>query len=65
MVAWVNPAAHIFEGMRAVLGGEGSPSMSLAWAVGLNGMMLAAVVGWFYRTFAYCRDQGLLVRIGE
>jgi len=64
-VAWANPASHIFEGMRAVLGGGGSPSMSLAWAVGLNGMLLVAAVGWFYRTFAYCKDQGLLVRIGE
>lgn len=64
-VALANPAAHIFEGMRAVLGGEGDPSMSLAWAVGLNGLLLVAAVGWFYRTFAYCKDQGLLVRIGE
>ena len=64
-VAWANPAAHIFEGMRAVLGGEGNPSISLAWAVGLNGLLLVAAVGWFYRTFAYCKDQGLLVRIGE
>jgi ABC-2 type transport system permease protein len=64
-VALANPAAHIFEGMRAVLGGGGSPSTSLAWAVGLNGLLLVAAVGWFYRTFAYCKDQGLLVRIGE
>lgn len=64
-VAWANPAAHIFEGMRAVLGGGGSPGMSLAWAVGLNGLLLVAAVGWFYRTFAHCKDQGLLVRIGE
>lgn len=64
-VAWANPAAHIFEGMRAVLGGEGSPSVSLAWAVGLNGLFLVTAVWWFYRTFAYCKDQGLLVRIGE
>ncbi len=64
-VALANPAAHIFEGMRAVLGGGGNPSISLAWAVGLNGLLLVAAVGWFYRTFAYCKDQGLLVRIGE
>lgn len=65
LVAWANPAAHIFEGMRAVLGGGGVPGASLAWAVGLNGLLLAAVIGWFYRTFAYCKDQGLLVRVGE
>ncbi|MBM4139593.1 MAG: ABC transporter permease [Nitrospira sp.] len=65
LVAWINPAAHIFEGMRAVLGAEGAPSASLAWAVGLNGLFLVIAVWWFYRTFAYCKDQGLLVRIGE
>ena len=64
-VAWANPAAHIFEGMRAVLGAAGAPSVSLAWAVGLNGLFLVIAVWWFYRTFAYCKDQGLLVRIGE
>ncbi|MDH5641745.1 MAG: ABC transporter permease [Nitrospira sp.] len=65
LVAWANPAAHIFEGMRAVLGGGGVPNVSLAWAVGLNGLLLTAVIWWFYRTFAYCKDQGLLVRVGE
>ena len=65
VVAWMNPAAHIFEGMRAVLGGGGAPGISLAWAVGLNGLLLTAVIAWFYRTFAYCKDQGLLVRVGE
>ena len=24
-----------------------------------------SVVAWFYRTFAYCKEQGLLVRVGE
>ena len=64
-VAWANPAAHVFEGMRAVLNLGEAPLMNLAWAVGLNGLLLVAVVAWFYRTFAYCKDQGLLVRVGE
>lgn len=64
-VAWVNPAAHIFEGMRAVLTSGEAPLSNLAWAVGLNGLLLVAVVAWFYRTFAYCKEQGLLVRVGE
>lgn len=64
-VAWANPAAHVFEGMRAVLGSGEAPLTNLAWAVGLNALLLVAVVVWFYRTFAYCKDQGLLVRVGE
>lgn len=64
-VAWINPAAHVFEGMRAVLSGSGSPLPHLAWAGGLNGVLLIAVVALFYKTFAYCKQQGSLVRVGE
>jgi ABC-2 type transport system permease protein len=64
-VAWMNPAAHVFEGMRAVLGNGNAPLTNLAWAMGLNALLLVAVVAWFYRTFAYCKDRGLLVRVGE
>jgi ABC-2 type transport system permease protein len=65
LLAWANPAAHVFEGMRAVLSAGEAPLTNLAWAIGLNGLLLIAVVAWFYRTFAYCKDQGLLVRVGE
>jgi len=63
--AWVNPAAHIFEGMRAVLLSGQVPLSNLMWAVGLNSVLLVCVVVWFYRTMAYCKEQGLLVRVGE
>ena len=65
MIAWANPAAHIFEGMRVVLSGGASPLGNLAWAVCLNGVFLVVVVAWFYRTIAYCKEHGLLVRVGE
>ncbi|MFO0707541.1 MAG: ABC transporter permease [Nitrospira sp.] len=64
-VAWANPAAHVFEGMRGVLGQSGEPLTHLAWATGLNLVLLVAMIAWFHRTFAYCKDQGLLVRVGE
>jgi ABC-2 type transport system permease protein len=64
-VAWMNPAAHVFEGMRSVLTTGASPWMNLSWAVALNMFFLVIVIMWFYRTFAYCREQGLLVRVGE
>jgi ABC-2 type transport system permease protein len=64
-IALANPAAHIFEGMRAVLTGGTAPWANLVWAGMLNAVFLAAVVGWFYHTFAHCKEQGLLVRVGE
>jgi ABC-2 type transport system permease protein len=64
-VAQMNPACHIFEGMRTVLSNAGSPLPHMAWATMLNVLFLTAVVAWFFRTFAFCQDQGLLVRVGE
>ncbi len=64
-LAWANPASHIFEGMRTVLTSGGAPLTHLAWASTLNGLLLTLVILWFYRTFAYCKEQGLLVRVGE
>ena len=64
-VAWANPAAHVFEGMRMVLSSGEAPLTNFAWAASLNVLFLVAAVAWFYRTFAYCKDQGLLVRVGE
>jgi ABC-2 type transport system permease protein len=64
-VAWMNPAAHVFEGMRGVLNGASSPLTHLAWAGALNGLLLVAVISLFYKTFAYCKIQGSLVRVGE
>jgi ABC-2 type transport system permease protein len=64
-VAWINPAAHVFEGMRGVLNGSASPLLHLAWAGSLNGILLIAMTALFYKTFAYCKIQGSLVRVGE
>ena len=64
-VASINPAAHVFEGMRSVLNGGGAPLSHLLWAGALNAVFLVAMVALFYRTFAYCKVQGSLVRVGE
>ena len=64
-LARVNPACHIFEGMRALLTTTDAPWTQLAWATGLNALLLTAIIVWFYWTFALCQDQGLLVRVGE
>jgi len=64
-LAWVNPAAHVFEGMRTVVQGLPLPLMHLEWAAGLNLFYLAAMIAWFHHTFNVCKDRGSLVRIGE
>jgi ABC-2 type transport system permease protein len=65
LVAWINPAAHIFEGMRGVLSEGMVPFAHLAWAGGLNAALLVMTIILFYKTFAYCKVQGSLVRVGE
>jgi ABC-2 type transport system permease protein len=64
-VAWANPAAHVFEGMRAIMVSGTWPAAHLAWASGLNLLYLAAMVAWFHYTFNVCKERGLLVRVGE
>jgi ABC-2 type transport system permease protein len=64
-VAWANPAAHVFEGMRAVMVNGTWPTAHLAWASGLNLLYLAVMVAWFHYTFNVCKERGLLVRVGE
>jgi hypothetical protein len=34
-------------------------------ATALNGLFFTVVIAWFYRTFAHCREEGLLVKAGE
>ncbi len=64
-IAWVNPAAHVFEGMRAVLNASPETIAHLGWATGLNLLFLGVVIAAFHWTFEFCRERGLLVRIGE
>jgi ABC-2 type transport system permease protein len=64
-IAWINPAAHVFEGMRAVITTGTFPSAELAWASGLNAVYLSGLILWFHMMFSVCKDKGLLVRVGE
>ncbi len=64
-VAQINPAAHVFEGMRAVLTDAAAPWSHLVWAVALNVLLLTSAITWFFQTFAYCKEQGRLVRVGD
>jgi ABC-2 type transport system permease protein len=64
-IAWGNPAAHIFEGMRLVLTTSSFPIRHLGWATALNLGYLVCMIGWFHHTFSVCKERGLLVRVGE
>ncbi len=64
-VAWLNPAAHVFEGMRGVLLEGSLPIVNLAWAFGLNLVYLVLIIWVFHYTFEVCKEQGLLVKVGE
>ena len=64
-VALATPAAHVFEGMRAVIAGGGMPWGHVAWALGLDAIFISAAVAFFYRTFALVKERGLLAKTGE
>ena len=64
-VAWGLPAAHVFEGMRAVLAGSAFPWGHLAAASLLNLLWLAAAAWLFAAQFRAARVRGALLSIGE
>lgn len=65
VIAQFIPAAHIFEGMRAVIDSKAFPASELIWAVGLNIVYIWASILFFNRMFKVVKDKGLLVRVGE
>ena len=64
-VALSNPAAHVFEGMRAVLMNQIVPWEHVLWATGLNVLYLFIMITIYQYTFSACKEQGMLVRVGE
>jgi ABC-2 type transport system permease protein len=58
------PATHVFEGMRAALGGVVRWD-HLAWAFGLNIVWLGAAALLFAVQFRIARERGALLSIGE
>lgn len=64
-VAWALPSSHVFEGMRAVMFGQGFPWDLFGWAVGLNLLYLGLTGGWFLHTIEVARRRGLLLQQGE
>ncbi|HEY5649588.1 MAG TPA: ABC transporter permease [Nitrospiria bacterium] len=65
VIAQVIPAAHIFEGMRAVINTQAFPAEELIWATGLNVFYIWGSIVFFNWMFRRVKDKGLLVRVGE
>jgi ABC-2 type transport system permease protein len=64
-VAWLLPASHVFEGMRAVMF-EGAVRVDLMFnAVLMNVAWLSIGAGTFLRAFNSARQRGLLLQVGE
>jgi ABC-2 type transport system permease protein len=64
-VAWATPAAHVFEGMRAVLQEGRVDTGSLLNAVSLNAVYLVMGCAGFLGMFRVARRKGLLLQVGE
>ncbi len=59
------PSSHVFEGMRAVIGGGAFPTRELLWSSGLNVLYLAASLFFFAALYKGVKKKGLLARVGE
>lgn len=64
-VAWALPAAHVFEGMRAVMFARAFPLDHFLWAAALDALYLAAGVAVFLYAFNLARRRGSLLQTGE
>lgn len=60
--AWALPTTHAFEGMRAVLAGQGIPWHHVAWAAATNAILLGGAAAVFARVMWIARELGLLLR---
>ena len=64
-LALAMPPAHVFEGMRSLLFGEGLPVVRLLLAFGLNGIYMVLAGALFMVAFNDARRRGALLQQGE
>jgi ABC-2 type transport system permease protein len=64
-VATAVPASHVFEGMRAVLAGQGVDGGRLATAAGLDLLFVVVAIGCLAYALRHARRNGRLSRFGE
>ena len=64
-ISYALPAAHVFEGMRAVMFGKPVPWNHLLAAIGLNAVYMIGAGFIFHRCFNAARKAGKLLQTGE
>lgn len=64
-IAWMLPPTYVFEGMRATLIEHVFRGDLMAWAFGLNALLMAGAIKGFYALLAAARRQGSLLSTGE
>ena len=64
-LAWALPASHVFEGMRAVMFGEGFQVGLFLSAFALNLVFIALGFAAFLFAFRRARERGQLMGSGE
>ena len=64
-LALAMPPAHVFEGMRSLLFGDGLPIDRLLFAFGLNGIYMVLAGALFLAAFNDARRRGALLQQGE
>lgn len=64
-LAWLLPASHVFEGLRAVMFDHQFPLTHFYTATLLNMVYLLVSIAVFLYVFSLARRYGLLMRIGE
>ncbi|MFD2205102.1 ABC transporter permease [Kiloniella antarctica] len=64
-LAWCLPTAPVFEGMRAILFGEGFQLSLYLHSLGLNLIYFTLGMGIFLWSYRVARKRGLLLQIGE
>jgi ABC-2 type transport system permease protein len=59
------PASHVFEGMRALISGNGFSWSEFFWAAGLNALYLAAALSLFAWVFSQAKIKGRLTKMWQ
>ena len=61
-IAHLLPPAYVFEGMRAIVAGEGASASNLTWGVVLAALYILLACGYFRRVHRHAVRTGLIAR---
>ncbi|MBI5620776.1 ABC transporter permease [Candidatus Gottesmanbacteria bacterium] len=61
-IARAFPSMYLFEAMRGMIAGNALPTGDIVWSFILNAVYLIGSTVFFYRTFSYAKQNGLLTK---